>query len=857
MASASNYVSIALQSVALPKVINPLHSYSIHSDAVNGISIGFKDMVSVSSDCSIVLTNLETTSVVRKIHTGSAARCIYRDIKVELNQDCFWTGHFDGSLSLYDIRIGDDSPVTYFYQKHLDCISAISAHESGNQLATASHDNSIRIWDLRKSACRTKLLLHSDRVTDLKFHKNLTVSSGLDGFVVLRDDDSGNIRRLRHRAVGLLFGEKTPGPPAKLEPIHSVHIQGNDKESAFSVYAGYSSGRIRRFKMNSASLPSGVSESAEEEMCFIGRQGYAVTSISCSADGTCMFSGSDDGTILGWGCSVPPGLTKLASEPVVLMKGHKDGILKTQWSRGIIYSASYDGTVKLWDSYDVSRIINPSFVGKAVCLHIDEFGASVGSDVPIEELPSQIKAAKFEKLRRFALSKNKAIVADFGIRVKTSGWSQKPGVIIDDLITGGPAHECGLRPRDSISTIENVQATSVSAIDFVLESMRHGSKLCSIQVLKSTESASSHGSFATEEQQVLHDHQLKFGIAIQPQIDSSLSWLHVLSYCPVAISGAGAMTDQVKAITDFFAGIPDVLSALFTRFGLSWKKQQLSGAFSAPFLTSLELSEFLIASKLVKPHRSLVNLAELFGENVLESKGNCQQPVPFWHTKYIYYSTFVMIGMLRLACIKYSQKLTSTTARLSHLIEKHIRPTFVCSEEGLSSALSHHTVVAQEDVYGDLSMFLSNSEKQLLGRGESQSDTFRIDDFTRESGSLRFAIDHDLFEILLPHASSFVGFEKISKSCFWKMQNFSSIYSARDLPLVAKTHPGAPHVPWMYRCFCRKKHQHSWPKRPTRCLDKEPLKECLEQNFSVKSGRTNSSVSVFCHWMYLSRWKLR
>jgi hypothetical protein len=265
----------------------------------------------------------------------------------------------------------------------------------------------------------------------------------------------------------------------------------------------------------------------------------------------------------------------------------------------------------------------------------------------------------------------------------------------------------------------------------------------------------------------------------------------------------------------------------------------------------------LIASKLVKPHRSLVNLAELFGENVLESKGNCQQPVPFWHTKYIYYSTFVMIGMLRLACIKYSQKLTSTTARLSHLIEKHIRPTFVCSEEGLSSALSHHTVVAQEDVYGDLSMFLSNSEKQLLGRGESQSDTFRIDDFTRESGSLRFAIDHDLFEILLPHASSFVGFEKISKSCFWKMQNFSSIYSARDLPLVAKTHPGAPHVPWMYRCFCRKKHQHSWPKRPTRCLDKEPLKECLEQNFSVKSGRTNSSVSVFCHWMYLSRWKLR
>jgi WD40 repeat protein len=762
-------MAVAMTSISLPKTLPPLHSYNVHSDAVNGISIGFKDMLSVSSDCSIAVTNLETTSVVRKITTGSAARCIYRDIKDESNQTCFWTGHFDGSLSLFDLRIGDDSPVTYFYKKHLNCVSAISIHESGNQLATASHDNSIRIWDLRKSACRTKLFLHNDRVTDLKFHKSLTVSSGLDGFVVLRDDDSGNIRRLRHRAVGFLSGEKAPGPPARLEPIHSVHVQGNEKESAFSIYAGYSSGRIRRFKMSSTSLPSGSSENTEEEMCFIGRQGYAVTSISCSADGTCMFSGSDDGTILGWGSSAPAGLTKIASEPLVLMKGHKDGILKTQWSRGILYTASYDGSVKLWDSYEVSRIINPGFTGKAVCLHIDEFGASSGSDIPIEELPSQIQAAKFNKARCFSLSRNKAIVADFGIRVKISGWSQKPGIIIDDLVIGGPAHECGLRPRDSIVTIENVQAASVSAVEFVLDNMKHGSKSCFIQTVKHVESGRSHGSVESETPQMVHDHDLKFGISMQPQFDTSLSWLHVLSYCPVAISAVGSITDQVNAIIEIFSGIPDVFSALFARFGIKWKKQQTSGILSTPYLTSFELCEFLIASNLAKPHCGLVQLSELFSENILEAKGNRQQSVPFWHTKYMHYATFIMIGMLRLACVKYSKKLTSIPSRLSHLIEKHVKPSFVRPEEVLSSSLSHQAIVSQEDRYGDLSMFLSNSEKQLLGRDASQSDPLRIDDMTRGSRTLRFAIDDSFFIIIIIFSQTP---KRFSRAFLGKCRNF-------------------------------------------------------------------------------------
>jgi hypothetical protein len=419
------------------------------------------------------------------------------------------------------------------------------------------------------------------------------------------------------------------------------------------------------------------------------------------------------------------------------MKGHKDGILMTQWSRGVLYTASYDSSIKLWDAFDVSRIINPEFVGKAVCLHIDEFGAAQAEDVPIERLPSQIMATKFESAQRLALSKSKSIISNFGLRVKTSGWTQKPGIIVEDLIVGGPAHECGLRPRDTISLIENVQVTSVSTVEMVLENMKPGSKSCIIQVIKSIESNLSVGSLTgTETPELLHDYEVKFGVPMQPQLDSSLSWLHVLNHCPASILGTSSMNDQVRAITEFFAGIPDVFSALFSKFGLKWKKTQSSGTLTAPFLTNFELCEFLLASKLVKPHCSVVKLVEMFSENAFESRESTDQPVPFWHTKYVYYTTFVMLGMLRLACIKYSKKLPSITARLSHLIEKHIQPSLT-RPEVYSSAHSHHVILANEEKYGDLSMFLSVSEKQLLGRCDPQIEAISIDDTAEGLETLR------------------------------------------------------------------------------------------------------------------------
>jgi hypothetical protein len=300
-----------------------------------------------------------------------------------------------------------------------------------------------------------------------------------------------------------------------------------------------------------------------------------------------------------------------------------------------------------------------------------------------------------------------------------------------------------------------------------------------------------------------------------------LSWLHVLSYSPVAVSGTGPLNDQVHAITEFFAGIPDVFSALFSKFGITWKKLQSTGGAMAPFLTCLELCDFLIASKLVKPHCSLAKVAELFGENVLETKGHLQQQVPFWHTTYIYYSTFVMIGLLRLACTKYSQKLTTVGARLSHLIEKRVRPSFHRPD----STLSHHAVVAQEELYGDLSMFLSSSEKQLLGRGSTESETTRIDDVAPESEDLRF---ENFFFTFFYQLLSLADFERIIKNCSWKMPNFWKDCFAPTSPLEATVLHGALRAHWIFQCFCKRIFRNDWPNQHTNYLDWGQQLACLE-----------------------------
>ena len=53
----------------------------------------------------------------------------------------------------------------------------------GNTLVTGGSDGSVRVWDLEKLRCISRMAAHDNSVTSLQFDEKIIVTGGSDGFV--------------------------------------------------------------------------------------------------------------------------------------------------------------------------------------------------------------------------------------------------------------------------------------------------------------------------------------------------------------------------------------------------------------------------------------------------------------------------------------------------------------------------------------------------------------------------------------------------------------------------------------------------------------------------------------------------
>ena len=53
----------------------------------------------------------------------------------------------------------------------------------GNTLVTGGSDGSVRVWDLEKLRCITRMAAHDNSVTSLQFDDKIIVTGGSDGYV--------------------------------------------------------------------------------------------------------------------------------------------------------------------------------------------------------------------------------------------------------------------------------------------------------------------------------------------------------------------------------------------------------------------------------------------------------------------------------------------------------------------------------------------------------------------------------------------------------------------------------------------------------------------------------------------------
>ncbi|KAJ7734879.1 WD40-repeat-containing domain protein [Mycena metata] len=203
---------------------------------------------------------------------------------------------------------------------HSDTVSSVAISPDGRQIASGSHDNTVRIWDSETGATVGALLTgHSDRVLSVAFSPNgrQIVSGSCDNTVRIWDLETGTV-------VGApLTGHS--------DTVWSVAFSPDGRW----IVSGCSDNTVCIWDSE-----TGATVGAP----LIGHSG-AVYSVAFSPDGRWIVSGSGDNTVCIWD-------SETGAAVGVPLTGHSDRILSVAFSPNgrQIVSGSCDNTIRIWDS---------------------------------------------------------------------------------------------------------------------------------------------------------------------------------------------------------------------------------------------------------------------------------------------------------------------------------------------------------------------------------------------------------------------------------------------------------------------------------------------------------------------------
>lgn len=217
----------------------------------------------------------------------------------------------DESIKLWDLSLGKCLKT---FLGHTNWIQSVTFNPNGQTIATGSRDCTIKLWDAATGECLQTLAEHTDRVKSVAFHPHgrLLISGSDDQTVKLWEVETGDcLQTLKGHADGVLCVAHHPCG----EMIAS------------------SSGD-RTIKLWDAHIGE----------CLKTLQGHdhRVRSIAFSPDGQLLVSGSDDQTVKVWQVAT--------GECLRTLNGHQGIVWSVAFSpiAPIVASGSEDETIRLW-----------------------------------------------------------------------------------------------------------------------------------------------------------------------------------------------------------------------------------------------------------------------------------------------------------------------------------------------------------------------------------------------------------------------------------------------------------------------------------------------------------------------------
>ncbi|MCF3605449.1 CHAT domain-containing protein [Planktothrix agardhii 1033] len=265
------------------------------------------------------------------------------------------TASGDNTVKLWDTATGKEIKTL---TGHTKSVNSVSFSPDGKQLATASGDNTVKLWDASSGKEIKTLTGHTDSVNGVSFSPNgkKLATGSRDNTVKLWDASSGKeIKTLIGHTDSVLAVSFSPGGKklATASADNTVKLWDASSGKEIKTLTGHTdwvngvSFSPDGKKLATASGDNTVKlwdASSGKEIKTLTRHTNWVNGVSFSPDGKKLATGSRDNTVKLWDAS--------SGKEIKTLTGH------TNWVNGVSFSpdgkklatGSADNTVKLWDA---------------------------------------------------------------------------------------------------------------------------------------------------------------------------------------------------------------------------------------------------------------------------------------------------------------------------------------------------------------------------------------------------------------------------------------------------------------------------------------------------------------------------
>jgi WD40 repeat protein len=270
---------------------------------------------------------------------------------------------------------------------HGGAVFAITFRPDGEQMASASLDHTVKLWDVAAGRATRTLAGHRDKVLALAYSADgkRLASASVDGTIRVWDAESGQ-ETIRLESSGACSHSLAFTPDGRLV--------GAGEDGSVEVWSR-TGRRLGRFTPHPdcgplyalAISPDGRSLTvggldghiwvldARKGKVLRELEGHPqpVYSLAFGPDGGTLLSGSGDGTVRCW--------NPTTGEQTACLAGHRGAVYQAAFSldgRRVV-SAGTDGEVIVWDEATGTALHRHRFPGKALCAAFTPDGRRIGA----------------------------------------------------------------------------------------------------------------------------------------------------------------------------------------------------------------------------------------------------------------------------------------------------------------------------------------------------------------------------------------------------------------------------------------------------------------------------------------------